>query len=180
MDPDLLSTLETRVADLRRLEPEATTAVVRRNVELKAQVVSEDERETTGRRTILNYGHTVAHGLEAASEYEALLHGEAVAVGMEAAAEIGQRLGVTPQALAERQAAVLSSFGLPQQTPGIDPEHVLAAMALDKKVSDRAVRWVLLENVGRPVLRDDVLDTLVRQAVRRACGVAGKREGRRG
>jgi 3-dehydroquinate synthetase len=143
-------------------------------------VVSEDERETTGRRTILNYGHTVAHGLEAASEYEALLHGEAVAVGMVAAAEIGQRLGVTPPALAERQAAVLSSFGLPWQTPGIDPERALAAMALDKKVSGRAVRWVLLEGVGRPVLRDDVPDTLVRQAVRRACGAAEKRGGRRG
>jgi 3-dehydroquinate synthetase len=180
MDPDLLSTLETRVADLRRLEPEVTTAVVRRNVELKAQVVSEDERETTGRRTILNYGHTVAHGLEAASEYEALLHGEAVAVGMAAAAEIGQRLGVTPPALAERQAVVLASFGLPRQAPGIDPERALAAMALDKKVSGRAVRWVLLEGVGCPVLRDDVPDTLVRQAVGQACGVAEKRSGRRG
>ena len=180
MDADLLSTLETQVADLRRLEPGVTAAVVRRNVELKAQVVSEDERETTGRRTILNYGHTVAHGLEAASEYEALLHGEAVAVGMAAAAEIGQRLGVTPPALAERQAAVLASFGLPQEAPGIDPERVLAATALDKKVSGRAVRWVLLEDVGRPVLRDDVPDALVRQAVRRACGAAEKRGGRRG
>jgi 3-dehydroquinate synthase len=180
MDPDLLSTLEARVADLRRLEPEVTTAVVRRNVELKAQVVSEDERETTGRRTILNYGHTVAHGLEAASDYEALLHGEAVAVGMTAAAEIGQRLGVTPPALAERQAVVLASFGLPQEVAGIDPERALAAMALDKKVSGRAVRWVLLEDVGRPVLRDDVPAALVRQAVCRACGAAEKRGGRRG
>jgi len=58
--------------------------------------------------------------------------------------------------------------------------RALAAMALDKKVSGRAVRWVLLEGVGRPVLRDDVPDTLVRQAVRQACRVAGKRGGRRG
>ena len=180
MDRDLLSTLEARVADLCRLEPEVTTAVVRRNVELKAQVVSEDERETTGRRTILNYGHTVAHGLEAASDYEALLHGEAVAVGMVAAAEIGREMGVTPAVLVERQAAVLASFGLPWQAPGIDPERALAALALDKKVSGRAVRWVLLEDVGRTVLRDDVPATLVRQAVRRACGTAEKREGRRG
>jgi len=101
-------------------------------------------------------------------------------VGMVAAAEIGREMGVTPSALAERQAAVLASFGLPWQTPGIDPERALAAMALDKKVSGRAVRWVLLEGVGRPVLRDDVPDTLVRQAVRQACRVAGKRGGRRG
>jgi 3-dehydroquinate synthase len=180
MDPDLLSTLEARAADLRRLEPEVTAAVVRRNVELKAQVVSEDERETAGRRTILNYGHTVAHGLEAASEYEALLHGEAVAVGMAAAAEIGRGLGVTPSALAGRQAAVLAAFGLPQEAPGVDHERALEALALDKKVSGKAVRWVLLEDVGRTVLRDDVPATLVRQAVLRACGVAGKRGQRRG
>jgi len=180
MDPDLLSTLEARVADLRRLEPEVTTAVVRRNVELKARVVSEDERETTGRRTILNYGHTVAHGLEAASDYEALLHGEAVAVGMVAAAAIGREMGVTPAVVAERQAAVLASFGLPWRAPGIDPERALAALALDKKVSGRAMRWVLLADVGRTVLRDDVPASLVTQAVRRACGAAEKRGGRRG
>ena len=174
LDPGLLATLEAQVTGLRRLEPEVTAAVVRRNVEVKAQVVSEDERETTGRRAILNYGHTVAHGLEAASEYEALLHGEAVAAGMVAAAEIGQRLGVTPRALVERQAAVLASFGLPQQAPGVDPARALEAMALDKKVSRGAVRWVLLEDVGRPVVRDDVPATLVRKAVRRACGAPAK------
>ena len=173
LDPGLLSTLEARAGELRDLEPEVTTAVVRRNVELKAQVVSEDERETTGRRTILNYGHTVAHGLEAAGDYEALLHGEAVAVGMMAAAEIGREMGVTPPALVERQAAALASFGLPLGASGIDPERALAALALDKKVSHKAVRWVLLEDVGRPVLRDDVPAALIRDAVRRACGQAG-------
>ena len=116
---------------------------------------------------------TVAHGLEAASDYEALLHGEAVAVGMTAAAEIGQALGVTPPALVERQAALLAAFGLPQQAPGIDPERALKALALDKKVSGKAIRWVLLEDVGRPILRDDVPASLVRQAVRRACGPGG-------
>jgi 3-dehydroquinate synthase len=173
LDPDLLATLEARGDDLRRLEPEVTTAVVRRNVQLKAQVVAEDERETTGRRAILNYGHTVAHGLEAASGYEALLHGEAVAVGMTAAAEIGREMGITSLALVERQAALLAAFDLPRQAPGIDPERALAALALDKKVSGKAVRWVLLEDVGRPVLRDDVPASLVRQAVRRACGLGG-------
>jgi 3-dehydroquinate synthetase len=150
-----------------------TTAVVRRNVELKAQVVSEDERETTGRRTILNYGHTVAHGLEAAGGYEALLHGEAVAVGMMAAAEIGREMGLTPPAIVERQAAVLASFELPLKAAGIDPGRALEALALDKKVSRKTVRWVLLEDVGRTVIRDDVPASLVRHAVRRACGLAG-------
>ena len=81
MDANLLALLEDRVDALRALEPDATTQVVRRSMALKAQVVAEDEREMTGRRSILNYGHTVGHALEAAAGYGALLHGEAVALG---------------------------------------------------------------------------------------------------
>jgi len=138
---------------------------VSRAMALKAQVVSEDERETTGRRTILNYGHTVGHGLETASRYEALLHGEAVALGMIVAAAIGRRLGVTPPALADRQNELLERFRLPARARGIDPEDVLRAITLDKKTSDGSVRWVLLEDVGQPVLRADVPLSLVRQVV---------------
>ena len=122
MDPHLLLTLEEQVEALRGLQPEVTTAVVRRSMALKAQVVSEDERETTGRRSILNYGHTVGHALEAAAGYGALLHGEAVALGMVAAAEIGRRLGLTPPDLAERQRALLERFGLIRGVRGIDAD----------------------------------------------------------
>jgi 3-dehydroquinate synthase len=165
MDGDLLRTLEEDAERLLNLDPDATVLVVSRAMALKAQVVSEDERETTGRRTILNYGHTVGHGLEAASRYEALLHGEAVALGMIAAAAIGCRLGVTPPALADRQNALLERFRLPTRVRGIDPEDVLRAIALDKKTSDGSVRWVLLEDVGQPVLRADVPLSLVRQVI---------------
>jgi 3-dehydroquinate synthetase len=165
MDGDLLRTLEEDAERLLKLEPDATAPVVSRAMALKAQVVSEDERETTGRRTILNYGHTVGHGLETASRYEALLHGEAVALGMIAAAAIGRRLGVTPPALTDRQNALLERFGLPTRVRGIDPEDVLRAITLDKKTSDGSVRWVLLEDVGQPVLRADVPLSLVRQVI---------------
>jgi shikimate kinase / 3-dehydroquinate synthase len=165
MDGDLLRTLEEDAERLVKLDPDVTVPVVSRAMALKAQVVSEDERETTGRRTILNYGHTVGHGLEAASRYEALLHGEAVALGMIAAAAIGRRLGVTPPALADRQNALLARFGLPARVRGIDPEDVLRAITLDKKTSDGSVRWVLLEDVGQPVLRADVPVPLVRQVI---------------
>jgi 3-dehydroquinate synthetase len=158
MDGGLLRTLEEDAERLLKLEPDATASVVSRAMALKAQVVSEDERETTGRRTILNYGHTVGHGLEAASRYEALL-------GMIAAAAIGRRLGVTPPALASRQDALLERLGLPSRVRGIDPEDVLRAIALDKKTSDGSVRWVLLEDVGQPVLRADVPLALVRQVI---------------
>jgi 3-dehydroquinate synthase len=163
LDPQLLAELEERADDLLHLEPAATAEIVRRNVAIKASIVAEDERDT-GRRAILNYGHTVAHGIEAAAGY-AIGHGAADAVGMTAAAEIGRRLGVTPPAVIERQRAVLERYGLATRAPGVDPERVLEAMALDKKVSAGTVRWVLLEDVGRAVLRSDVPPALVREVL---------------
>ncbi len=164
-DADLLHLLETEAAALAKLEPDITTRVVRRSVAIKAQVVGEDERETTGRRTILNYGHTVGHAVEAAAGYAGLLHGEAVAIGMMAAAEIGRRLGVTPASLVERQRALLERFGLPLRPPQLSLDRILSTITLDKKVSGKVVRWVLLADVGLPVLRQDVPAALVEEVV---------------
>jgi len=165
MDAELLALLEDRVDALRALDPAATTGVVRRSMALKAQVVAEDEREVTGRRSILNYGHTIGHALEAATGYGTLLHGEAVALGMLAAAEIGRRMGLTSPELAERQKTLLERFGLARPLPAVTAEAVLSAIALDKKVSGKSVRWVLLQGVGNPVLRSDVPELLVREVV---------------
>lgn len=165
LDADLFDAFERQADALLALEPEATTDVIRRSVAIKARVVSEDERETTGYRTLLNYGHTIGHGLEAATEYGRFLHGEAVSVGMMGAARIGQMLGVTPQETVERQEALLRRFDLPLRCPGVELERVGAAMALDKKVQGTAVRWVLLEDVGRAVVRGDVPESLVRSVL---------------
>ena len=156
-DAELLTVLESRLEDLLALEPELTTQVLARNVQIKGSVVSEDERETGGVRELLNYGHTLGHAFEAAGGYEALLHGEAVAVGMIAAAEIGRRVGVTPEALVDRQRALIERAGLPTKPPaGIDRERIHAALALDKKIVAGGQRWVLLEDVGRPIVTADV------------------------
>lgn len=161
-DPALLSLLEERLEDLLSLDPQLTTQVIARNVQIKGEVVSEDERETGGVREVLNYGHTLGHAFEAAGAYEALLHGEAVAVGMVAAAEIGRRTGVTSAALVQRQNALLQRAGLPLRPPtGIDGERVRQALSLDKKVIAGGQRWVLLTDAGRPVVRADVPSEVV-------------------
>ncbi|MDP2948199.1 MAG: 3-dehydroquinate synthase family protein, partial [Chloroflexota bacterium] len=165
LDEELLRLLEENADAICRLEPEVTTQVISRSIALKAAVVSEDEREDTGRRTILNYGHTIGHGLETAADYAGLLHGEAVAVGMTGAAQIARRLGLLPAAMAERQDTLIARFGLPLRASGVDSQKVLTAMALDKKVKGGAVRWVLLEGIGRTVIRDDVPPTLVEEVV---------------
>ena len=163
LDPQLLDDLEAHADDLLHIEPAVTVDIVRRNVALKASVVAEDERDT-GRRAILNYGHTVGHAIEAAAGY-AVTHGAADALGMSAAAEIGRRLGVTPPRVIERQRAVLERYGLATRGPKLDADRVLAAMALDKKIADGTQRWVLLDDIGRPVVRSDVPLGLVREIV---------------
>jgi shikimate kinase/3-dehydroquinate synthase len=165
LDPLLLTDLEDHADDLLHLEPAFAVDVLRRNVAIKASVVAEDERDT-GHRAILNYGHTVGHAIEAAAGYAGVLHGEAVAAGMMAAAEIGRRIGVTPPVVVERLRALLERFGLPTRGPKLDPNRVRAAIGLDKKVAGGAVRWVLLEDVGRTVIRSDVPDATVREVVR--------------
>jgi 3-dehydroquinate synthase len=156
-DAELLDLIEARLDDLMALEPELTTQVIARNMAIKGAVVSEDERETGGVRELLNYGHTLGHAFESAGGYEALLHGEAVGAGMVAAAAIGERIGVTPSTLVVRQNALIERAGLPMRPPkGIDRDRIRAALKMDKKIVAGGQRWVLLEDVARPIVRADV------------------------
>lgn len=163
-DPAILDELERHAEALLEVEPAITADVVARNVRIKADVVSRDERDT-GLRAILNYGHTLGHAIEAATGYRRVLHGEAIAVGMMAAAELGERIGLTPPRVRERQRALLSRFGLPLRLSGVNVEAVMDAIALDKKVTGQRLRWVLLREIGQPVLRSDVPADLVRDVV---------------
>lgn len=164
MSPELLELLEAHHEELLNLEPRLTAEAITRSAAIKAKVVSEDEKER-GLRTILNYGHTIAHGLEAATGYERLLHGEAVAIGMMGAAIISQRLGLLPETVVERQRALLQIFGLPTTCPGADMASILQAMELDKKVQRKAVRWVLLKGVGEAVVGENVPREIVTSVI---------------
>jgi 3-dehydroquinate synthase len=154
-DPRLLEFLEGRAEGLLMLDKDIATEVVSRSAAIKAKIVSEDEKER-GIRVILNYGHTIAHGLEAATNYERFLHGEAVAIGMMGAAMISRQIGLLFQEVVDRQRALLERFGLPTDCSGVDIEAVLRAMELDKKVVGKRVRWVLLSGIGHPAVRDDI------------------------
>jgi shikimate kinase/3-dehydroquinate synthase len=171
LDKEFLEFLESNVNRLTKLEPELLTRAIARSAAIKAQVVSQDEKEREGKRTILNYGHTIAHGLEAATQYKRFLHGEAVAIGMMGAAELSQRLGLLPPDAVERQQALLQKFGLPtslraeaaSQRHGrkrsnlkLSPAGITRAMELDKKMKAKAIRWVLLQDIGKVVVRSDV------------------------
>ena len=146
----------TRAARNRDLQ--ALNELILHAVRFKAAVVTDDERES-GRRAILNYGHTIGHGLEAAADY-ALPHGRAVAVGMMAAAHLSrERYGTDPTPV---QKDLLTDAGLPTSVPAFDSASVLRTMSRDKKRRDDAStaphRFVLLEDVGRPVWDVPVTD----------------------
>ena len=162
LDEEFVQFLESNVNRLTKLEPELLTRAIARSAAIKAQVVSQDEKEREGKRTILNYGHTIAHGLEAATQYKRFLHGEAVAIGMVGAAKLSQRLGLLSSAAVERQQALLQKFGLPTSLRAkrsnlrLSLAGVTRAMELDKKVRGKTIRWVLLRDIGKVVIRSDV------------------------
>ena len=167
LDEELLRTFEEQADGLLALEPELTSEVIRRSVTIKADVVSRDEKETTGLRALLNYGHTLGHALEAATDYSSLLHGEAVSIGMMAAARISSGMGLISQQDVERQRSILAKFDLPLSYEGADPAALLDAMRMDKKTSGKAISWVLLEAIGRAVVRRDVPGHLVDEELQR-------------
>ena len=152
-------------AGMRAVKDDVSTEVIRRSVAIKARVVSEDERDTLGRRIFLNYGHTIGHALETATGYDQYLHGEAVSVGMMAAAIISQRMGLISEDLVQRQRRLLERFDLPTAAPGVGPEGVLEAMSMDKKTEGGSIKWVLLEGLGKGVVRRDVPAQLVQDTV---------------
>lgn len=126
---------------------EAIRDMVVRSVEIKAGVVSRDEREG-GLREILNFGHTVGHALEAASDF-GLSHGEAVAVGMVAEARLGEVMGGTRPGTAGELSAILEAVELPTEIPsGLSTERILDFVRADKKVREGRARFVLLRSVG--------------------------------
>lgn len=168
LDAELLDVLEAHAAGLCDLSSPLVPDVIERCAQHKVRVVTEDEREA-GLRMILNYGHTIGQGLEAALKYEALLHGEAVSIGMVGAAAIAVERGWLEPALLRRQNEVLTRFGLPIRLPSDAPspsvETVLERMTRDKKSRGAALRWVLLDRVGHARIESGVPEELVRDTV---------------
>lgn len=141
--------------------------VVWRSAAAKAKVVERDECEKTGKRMILNYGHTFAHGLEAASKYK-MPHGEAVALGMVLAGELARRLGIFSDSEEERQIDLIRRVGLPtslrQSRYGKEARRagdVLSFMRRDKKARGGQLRFVLPKRIGAVTVRSDVSEEIV-------------------
>jgi 3-dehydroquinate synthase len=153
-DAGFLEWLEQHLDALLRREAQALGHAIRRSCEIKAGIVSQDEREH-GARALLNLGHTFGHAIEAATGYGEWLHGEAVGAGILMAAALSARLGWLTTADVERVRSLLERAGLPLTPPAIGSERALAHMQVDKKVRGGRMRLVLLKRLGSAELTAD-------------------------
>lgn len=160
-DEHFFAYLEQHIDRLLKLEEAPLVHVIARSCEIKAAVVSQDEREA-GLRRILNYGHTIAHALETLGGYRKLIHGEAVAIGMVQEADLARHLGRCTAEVVERQRALVRRTGLPDELPVVSFSQLWAAMQHDKKVAGGRVHCVLPERIGHVVV-EPLERTLCRQ-----------------
>jgi 3-dehydroquinate synthase len=163
LDLELLDMLERSPGPILARDPSTLETLVLRCVSAKARTVAEDERDE-GARLFLNYGHTLGHALERLDAFAGRSHGEAVAVGMVFAARLAEARGLASDGLATRTVRLLASFGLETDGSLPGPEEILEAFRLDKKYRG-GVRFVLLQDVGRPVVVDDVSDDELREVL---------------
>ena len=138
-------------------DPSALTELVARNIEVKAAIVAEDERDASGRRAVLNFGHTVGHAIERAGGYGTMLHGEAVSLGIVAACEISVQKAAFPETQRDHVLRTLQAFDLPTRLPPAFPrEQILPALFADKKFERGELRFVLTSGFGCAGLTNEV------------------------
>lgn len=146
------------------LEPDALGYALYKGCGVKAQVVSQDEKESS-LRAILNLGHTIGHALEAVAGYNELLHGEAISIGMIGSAKLGVRLGA-PEEVLRITTLVLESCGLPTRIPAhYNTDEIIAAMLHDKKFAEGTITFVVPVEIGKVEIRSDIQLDWVREII---------------
>ena len=149
LDPELFAMLEGRLSAILHLNSTLLTHIVTVCCRLKARVVEEDETEG-GYRAILNFGHTLGHAVESATEYREFLHGEAVAMGLIFAARLSQQRGLCTESTYERIRQLIKRAGLPVEVPSrAKSEHLALAMETDKKTAAGKIKFVCIEEIGK-------------------------------
>ena len=167
-DEDLFTKLEhcDRLDSLDYVSNELLEMMITRSCQAKAEVVSQDEKES-GLRAILNYGHTIAHAVESLTHYKQFVHGEAVAIGMVAAGKIAVEMGLWTTEAAKRQDALIVKAGLPTDIPSeIAIEDILETIKSDKKVKAGKVRFILPTAIGKAIISDRVTSEIITKALK--------------
>ena len=162
-DKEFFNFLEGNLDRIKSLDDEALEETVFRSAKIKAEIVEKDEKEL-GLRSILNYGHTVGHGIESASDF-GVRHGEAIAIGMVAAGRISNELGIFSQNELTRMKSFIKRADLPTEVPNLEIERIIQAIEHDKKVLREKIRFILPKSIGDVFITDEVSPSLIRQAL---------------
>ncbi len=168
LDADFFEYLEQNITELNNRTPQVMRFIVAASCRFKADVVEQDEHETTGLRACLNYGHTFAHAFENLSGYGELLHGEAVAMGMIYASKLAEKLEYISSDVTQRQQNLLEALSLPTSLPeglSLSTDDILASMQRDKKTVGGKLRFVLPTELGKVKLFDDIPKETVRDVI---------------
>jgi 3-dehydroquinate synthase len=163
-DGRLFDTLQVDREDILA-HGDSLVKIIRRSCEIKADVVSKDEREA-GLRAILNYGHTIGHAIETVTGYRKYLHGEAISIGMVAAADIAVKMGIMKRQEAERIKELVEMYNLPAHVPdNLNAGDLISAMAIDKKAHAGRLNFVLPESIGTVRIEEDVDKKLIMEVL---------------
>ena len=164
-DAKLFGFIEANHKKFLKGDIEVLNFIVRRCAGIKAGIVSKDEKETKGLRTVLNFGHTVGHAVEAASRYDQYHHGESVGLGMRVAARISVMMGLLTGSQELRINRLITSVGLPKKIKGIRLAKILDLMRHDKKFAAGHNRFVLVEKIGKAVVVKDIPVPIITRAI---------------
>ena len=164
-DGTFFAWLEQNLGRILGRDPDAMASAIQRCCEIKAEVVAMDEREEDV-RAWLNFGHTFGHAIEAGMGYGEWLHGEAVAAGMMIAAHLSLLLGMLKPDAVDRIEHIIGASGLPTRGPAWPTDRYIELMSVDKKARDGALRFVLLDGLGKAMLRSDISRAQLDQALR--------------
>ncbi len=165
MDAEFFQFLESSVDLIRKRDSKTLETIIARCCQLKAEIVAEDERETSGRRAILNYGHTFAHAIESSFGYGQYLHGQAVGIGMVAAARLAELLNRVDPNFVKRQTDLLERLNVPTAFPSEKHDEILVAMQRDKKNTGEQIRFVLPTRLGHVELVSSIDEQFIRKAM---------------
>ncbi|MDP2831373.1 MAG: 3-dehydroquinate synthase, partial [Candidatus Omnitrophota bacterium] len=167
-DPKLFNFLENKYQEVLQRNPAALEIIINACSRIKAGIVTQDEKEASGLRSILNFGHTIGHAIEAAGGYKGYNHGQAVSLGMIVAVNLSKRLGLIAVKSAVRIKNLIELYGLPVKIKGVAVAKIIRAHYHDKKFSGKENKFVLIRGIGKPTIVRNIKLDLIKEAVRGA------------
>lgn len=160
-DRDLLDQM-IQIQDYKKIN-DNVSSIIKKSIQIKGEIVTVDENEKYGSRIMLNYGHTLGHAIESSTNLEQYTHGEAVSIGMSFAAKLSNHLNMLSDDDLKLHNDILKKFDLPVSPDNIDWEKCFELIKNDKKVKNGKINWILLESLGKAVVRDNIeKDTIFR------------------